>query len=154
MMRVLPVLQAAADLKAAIAELRELARGIHPAVLTQAGLGPALTSLAERSTVAVVLENMPEGRLPAATESTAYFVVSEALTNVAKHANATKVTISARLADDELTVAITDDGAGGATDAEGSGLSGLRDRVASAGGSLSIVSPSGRGTTVRAVIPA
>ena len=145
--------QAAEELKTAIAELRELARGIHPAVLTQAGLGAALTALAERSAVPASVEAVPDQRISQAAEATAYFVVSEALANIAKHAEASRASITAEIVDDRLLISVTDDGVGGAASGTGSGLSGLRDRVASMGGSLSIVSPRGGGTMVKASIP-
>jgi signal transduction histidine kinase len=145
--------QAADELKTAIAELRELARGIHPAVLTQAGLGAALTALGERSAVPASVEAVPDQRLSQAAEATAYFVVSEALANIAKHAEASRASITAEIVEDTLLVSITDDGVGGAASETGSGLSGLRDRVASMGGDLSIVSPRGGGTMVKAIIP-
>jgi signal transduction histidine kinase len=141
------------ELKEALAELRELARGIHPAALAQAGLSAALLTLAERSTVPVVIERAPEGRLPATVETTAYFVASEALANVAKYAGATRAAISAVVAGDCLTIEIRDDGVGGADPSLGSGLLGLADRVEAVGGRLSIDSPAGGGTRLVAEIP-
>jgi signal transduction histidine kinase len=144
---------AAAELKTAIVELRELARGIHPAILTEAGLGPALDTLAERSSVAASVLARPDRRLSPAVEATAYFVVSEALANVAKYASATRATVTAECPGDSLRVEVADDGVGGADPAGGSGLRGLADRVAALGGSLSVVSPMGGGTRVVAEIP-
>ncbi len=144
---------AANELKTAIIELRELARGIHPAILTEAGLGPAIDSLAHRSTVSAAVLSLPDRRLSPAVEATAYFVVSEALANVAKYSSATNATVAAECPADSLRVEVTDDGVGGADPAGGSGLRGLADRVAALGGSLSIISPTGGGTRVIAEIP-
>ena len=137
----------------AIAELRELARGIHPAVLTESGLAGAIQSLAERSPVPVVIGAVPAGRFSAPVEATAYFVVSEALANVAKHApRATaRVTISQRT--EQLVVEVSDDGPGGARPEAGSGLRGLADRVASVGGTLRVEDAADRGTRIEAAIP-
>ena len=143
----------AGELSAALSDLRELARGIHPVILTEAGLGPAIASLAERSDTPAVVVALPERRLGEAVEATAYFVVSEALANVAKYASARKVTISATCPDRTLRVEVRDDGVGGAALTRGSGLRGLRDRAASLGGRLTIDSPPGRGTSVVAEIP-
>ena len=144
---------AAIELRAALVELRELARGIHPAILTEAGLGPAIDTLAERSTVAATVIALPDRRLSPAVEATAYFVVSEALANVAKYASATSATVSAECPGDSLRIEVADDGVGGADPADGSGLRGLADRVAAIGGSLSVHSPAGGGTRVVAEIP-
>jgi signal transduction histidine kinase len=144
---------AADELSVAVSELRELARGIHPAILTEEGLGPALGSLAERSPVRVTVSNAVDRRLPPAVEATAYFTVSEALTNVAKYAGASTVSVSVDLDEDRLIVEVTDDGVGGADISRGSGLRGLTDRLAALGGGLSVESEPGRGTTVRATIP-
>jgi signal transduction histidine kinase len=137
----------------AIAELRELARGIHPAVLTESGLAGAVQSLAERSPVPVVIVAVPGGRFPAQIEATAYFVVSEALANVAKHApSATaRVTISQRT--EQIVIQVSDDGPGGARPEAGSGLRGLADRVASVGGLLRVEDAAARGTRIEAAIP-
>lgn len=144
---------AAEELGVAIAELRELARGIHPVILTEAGLGPAIASLAERSVVPAIVTDMPDRRLPPAVEATAYFVVSEALANAAKHAAATRVAVGARCGADTLHVEISDDGVGGADRGRGTGIEGLHDRVAALGGTLTVDSPPGQGTLVMAVIP-
>ncbi|HET9520724.1 MAG TPA: histidine kinase [Candidatus Limnocylindrales bacterium] len=145
--------EAAAELRVAIKELRELARGIHPAILTEAGLGPAIVALADRSTVPAVVGALPDRRLTAAVEATAYFVVSEALANVAKYASATKASIGAECGRSTLRVEVGDDGVGGADQARGTGLRGLQDRVAAHGGRLTIDSPPGQGTLVVAEIP-
>jgi signal transduction histidine kinase len=144
---------AAAELRTALIELRELARGIHPAILTEAGLGPAIETLADRSTVSTIVRKLPDRRLPPAVEATAYFVVSEALVNVAKYASATTATVSAECLADSLRVEVADDGVGGAEASQGSGLRGLRDRVAALGGRLSVDSPRGGGTLLVAEIP-
>ena len=143
---------AANELKAALVELRELARGIHPAILTEAGLGPAIDTLVERSVVPAAVIATPDRRLAPAVESAGYFVVSEALANVAKYASASRATVSAACIGNSLCIEVTDDGVGGADPAAGSGLRGLADRVAAIGGRLSIDSPVGGGTRVVAEI--
>ncbi len=143
----------AAEAARAVEELRELGRGIHPAVLTEAGLAAALDSLAERSALPVRVLEAPRERYPEAVEATAYFVVSEALANCQKHAAATLVEISVRRADGRLVVSVVDDGVGGADARAGSGLRGLLDRVAALGGRLVVRSAPGEGTDVRAEIP-
>ncbi len=144
---------ASKEAREAITELRELARGLHPAVLTQTGLAGAVQALAERSPVPTTIIEVPHQRFPAAVEATAYFVVSEALANVAKHAHASTARVTIRTLPDRLVVTVSDDGAGGATPDGGSGLRGLSDRVAAAGGSLRIDSPPGAGTRLEADIP-
>lgn len=144
---------AAEELQAAMRELRDLAGGLHPAVLTQRGLGAALHSLAEAAALPVILTDVPPGRLPAAAETAAYFVASEALANAAKHASASHATVSARVIGDDLQVTVADDGIGGATPSAGSGLRGLRDRVQAVGGQLDVDSNPGSGTRVAATIP-
>ena len=144
---------AAKEAREAIAELRELARGIHPAVLTETGLPGAIQALAERSPVATTITTLPPGRFPAPIEATAYFVVSEALANVAKHAAATNAEVSVRELAGRVVVAVSDNGIGGALPDAGSGLRGLADRVAAVGGSLRIDSPPGCGTRLEAEIP-
>jgi signal transduction histidine kinase len=144
--------EAAAELRLALAELRELARGIHPVILSEAGLGPALASLAERSPVPATVAAAPPDRLPARVEETAYYVASEALANAAKHAHATAVSISARQCDGGLVMEVDDDGVGGA-DPNGSGLRGLADRVAAVDGRLRVHSPAGAGTRITAELP-
>ncbi|MDP1847103.1 MAG: PAS domain-containing protein [Solirubrobacteraceae bacterium] len=146
-------LEAALDeLSQAIADLRSLARGIHPAVLSDRGLGAALASLAARAPLPVELE-VHDGRLPAAVESAAYFVVCEALTNVAKYAEATYASVRVVRAAAHLLLEVADDGIGGARGGVDSGLGGLADRVAALDGRLEIISPPGEGTLVRAEIP-
>jgi PAS domain S-box-containing protein len=141
------------ELGAASAELRELARGIHPAVLTDRGLAPAVAALAARAPVPVEIVELPDDRAPAAAEAAAYFTVAEALTNVAKYARATQATVRVAKEDGALVVEVRDDGVGGARASAGSGLSGLADRVDAVDGALSVISPPGEGTMVRAVLP-
>jgi signal transduction histidine kinase len=141
------------ELDSALEELRELARGIHPAVLSDRGLGTALETLAHRAPVPVELAELPEERLPEAVELAAYFVVAEALTNVAKYANATHATVEVARENGRLVVEVADDGVGGADPDNGSGLRGLADRIAVLEGRLEIDSERGRGTTIRARIP-
>jgi signal transduction histidine kinase len=140
-------------LDVALGELRELARGIHPALLTQSGLGPAIGSLAERSTAPVHAEVEVEGRLAAPVEAAAYFVVAEALTNVTRYAHASRAEVDVRRDGDELVVVVSDDGVGGVDVAAGSGLRGLQDRLAAVDGTLRIDSPEGEGTRLEARIP-
>jgi signal transduction histidine kinase len=144
--------EAAVELRLALAELRELARGIHPVILSEAGLGPALASLAERSPIPVTIAAVPPGRLQPRMEETAYYVACESLANAAKHAHATSVTISARWLGGHLLVEVGDDGVGGA-DPDGSGLRGLADRVAAVDGRLRVHSPAGKGTRITAELP-
>jgi signal transduction histidine kinase len=145
--------EAAAELSAATAELRELARGIHPAVLADRGLAPAIDTLAGRSAVPVEVGAMPEERLPAPIEAAAYFLVAEALTNVARYAGATHAAVSVTRVNGSVTVEVSDDGVGGADPGGGSGLRGLADRVAALDGRFELSSAPGAGTTVRAVLP-
>jgi signal transduction histidine kinase len=147
------VTQAMEHLGLALGELRDLARGIHPAVLTDRGLAAALEGLAARSPVPVDLRVSQE-RMSAAAEAAIYFTVAEALTNVAKHAHATAVRIHVDIQDSVLTAVVTDDGIGGADASCGSGLRGLADRLDALGGTLTIDSPPGGGTTIRASVPA
>jgi signal transduction histidine kinase len=139
--------------KAAVTELRDLARGIHPAILTDRGLAPALDELAARATVPTEVLAAPEERLQPAVEATAYFVVAEALANVAKYAEATQASVRVDHQDDRLVVEIRDDGRGGADPANGSGLRGLADRVGALAGRFEVDSTSGWGTRVRAELP-
>jgi signal transduction histidine kinase len=141
------------ELDSALEELRELARGIHPAVLTDRGLATALETLASRAPVPVELAELPDERLPEAVELAAYFVVAEGLTNVAKYANATHATVGVARANGRLVVEVADDGVGGADPDNGTGLRGLADRIAVLEGRLEIDSERGRGTTLRAQIP-
>jgi signal transduction histidine kinase len=147
------VMAADAELQAAITELRDLARGIHPAVLTDRGLAAALGDLANRSAVPVQLDALPDERLPDAVEAAAYFTVSEALTNVAKYARASAVLVAVAPRDGRLEIRVSDDGVGGAASGGGSGLRGLADRLAALGGELDVVSPPGAGTRLIAAIP-
>jgi signal transduction histidine kinase len=146
------VATASAELASALDELRELARGIHPAVLTDRGLAPALRSLADRASLPVEIE-VVEGRLPEQVEAAAYFLVSEALANVGKHAQASHVSVSVARGDGRATVKVADDGVGGAVLQRGSGLHGLTDRIEALGGGLEVRSRPGEGTTIYAAIP-
>ena len=134
-------------------DLQELTRGIHPAILSRGGLEPALKTLARRSAVPVLLDVRVEGRLAQSLEVAVYYIVSEALTNAAKHAGASEVTVGLETAEATVRLAIRDDGIGGADPAGGSGLIGLRDRVEAVGGAIEIVSPAGGGTSLRVSIP-
>ncbi|HEX6620378.1 MAG TPA: histidine kinase [Solirubrobacteraceae bacterium] len=148
------MLDAARDeLARALEELRELARGIHPAVLTDRGLEPALEALAERAPLPVSLDQMPAERLPAPVEAAAYFVVAEALTNVVKYAGASTAAVRIRRNGSYAVVEVHDDGVGGAYPTIGTGLRGLADRLAALDGRLEVHSPPGEGTTVRAEVP-
>jgi signal transduction histidine kinase len=141
------------ELDQALDELRELARGIHPSVLSDRGLDAALDGLARRAPLPVELGETPSERLPDRVESAAYFVVAEALTNVAKYAHATHASVNIRRHDGQVLVEVSDDGVGGADPATGSGLRGLLDRVSAVGGRLEVDSRPGEGTTIRASIP-
>jgi len=144
---------AADELHLALEELRELARGLHPAVLTDRGLLPALEALASRAPFPVAIAGVPDERLPDSVEAAVYYVVSEALTNAAKHASASRATVSLDSTDGAVAVEIADDGVGGATLGGGSGLRGLADRIEALGGRLTLTSPPGGGTRVRAELP-
>ncbi len=144
---------AGTELEAALEELRELARGIHPAVLSDRGLGTAIETLAVRAPLPVELAELPDERLPEAVELAAYFVVSEALTNVAKYAGASRATVHVARENGRVVVAVEDDGVGGADPEHGTGLRGLADRLAVLEGRLEVDSPAGQGTTIRARIP-
>jgi PAS domain S-box-containing protein len=137
----------------ATSELRELAAGIHPAILTHRGLGPAITRLAGRMPLPVAVLEAPDQRLPGPVEASVYFIVSEALTNVVKHAGASRATVRLHADDGTLTVDVCDDGVGGADTTAGTGLSGLADRIAALEGELTVTSPPESGTTVHAEIP-
>jgi signal transduction histidine kinase len=136
-----------------IEELREMARGIHPAILSESGLGPALRTLARRSSVPVDLEIRIDGRFPQPVEVAAYYVVSETIANTAKHARASQVRVAVTQRDEVLELAVRDDGVGGAEPRAGSGLVGLRDRVEAIGGVIEVNSPSDVGTTVLVRLP-
>ncbi len=140
------------ELQSAVEELRTLARGVHPAVLSDEGLEPALAALARRAMIPTRIACACPNRLPAPIETAAYYVASEALANVLKHANATRADIDVSLSDGHAVIEVTDDGRGGA-DPDGSGLRGLRDRVEAVDGMLTIVSPEGAGTSIRAELP-
>jgi signal transduction histidine kinase len=133
-------------------EVRDLARGIHPRILSSGGLGPALVTLARRSHVPVTVDVQTDERWPENVEVTAYYVASEALTNAAKHAHASKVRVTVDSDDRRIVLSVRDDGIGGA-DPSGSGLIGLRDRVAALGGTLAVHSEPGSGTVLIAKIP-
>jgi signal transduction histidine kinase len=141
------------ELNEATGELRELARGIHPAVLTDRGLEAAINGLARRSPVPVELIEMPENRLSTSVESAVYFVVAEALTNTARYAQAESATVSVGRRNGQVEIQVSDNGVGGADPEQGSGLRGLADRVSALDGRLSVASAAGEGTTVRASIP-
>jgi signal transduction histidine kinase len=143
----------AEGLNSVLDDLRELARGIHPTILSAGGLVPALKTLARRSIVPVELDLQQVARLPEEVEVAAYYVISEALANAAKHSGASLVQISADIAGDVLHLHIVDDGRGGADPALGSGLLGLRDRVEALGGTIAVHSPSGAGTNLDAQLP-
>jgi len=143
---------AARELDLALEELRELARGLHPGALTEHGLGTALEALGTRLPITVEVD-APDERLPAAVEATAYYIVSESLTNVAKHAQASSANVVIARDDEVVRFEITDDGRGGADPSAGTGILGLRDRAEAAGGTLFVVSPPGKGTVVTATLP-
>ena len=135
------------------ADLQEISRGIHPAILSNGGLGPALKTLARRSAIPVTLDLAIDRRLPDPVEVGAYYLVSEALTNAAKHSRASEVAGSGHIKDDTLSLSIHDDGIGGADTGKGSGLLGLKDRIEALGGRIRIMSPAGRGTSLDVTIP-
>jgi signal transduction histidine kinase len=143
----------AGGLTEAVEELQEITRGIHPAILSKGGLGPALRTLARRSAIPVELQLNTDNRLPEPIEAAAYYVVSEALTNAAKHSRASAVWVDVETQDGGVRISIRDDGVGGATPSRGSGLLGLKDRVESLGGEIELDSSSGNGTSLRVAIP-
>jgi signal transduction histidine kinase len=145
--------EARAALAAALKELRELTQGIYPTILTERGLEAALADLRDRSPLPLVLSNAVGERVAAPAEAAAYFVVSEALANTVKHADASEVHVSATYGDHLLVVEVADDGVGGATTYPGTGLRGLMDRVEALGGRVTVSSPAGHGTVVRAEVP-
>jgi signal transduction histidine kinase len=147
------VTDVAADLTGVIEALREISHGIHPVILSRAGLRPALRALGRRSAVPVKIGVRIDGRLPEPIEVGAYYVVSEMLTNAAKHAHASAVEVDAEVLDGALRVCVRDDGVGGADPRRGSGLVGLNDRIEALGGTFSLHSPTGGGTTVSFVLP-
>jgi signal transduction histidine kinase len=147
------IAQARDEAQAAVKELRELARGIHPALLSDRGLGVAIDALAARAPVPVRVSGVPPQRLNPDVESAAYFVTAEALTNVAKYARASRAAVELCIDDGRLELEVSDDGCGGADPTTGTGLRGLRDRVDALDGSLEIHSPPGEGTIVKIAIP-
>jgi signal transduction histidine kinase len=147
------VARARQEAQAAVKELRELARGIHPALLADRGLTAALEALAQRAPFPVTVSGVPARRLPAAVEATAYFITAEALTNVAKYAAATKASVVLSEDRGRLRVTVSDDGIGGADPKLGTGLRGLRDRVAALDGRFEVSSPRGQGTVIVAELP-
>jgi signal transduction histidine kinase len=134
-------------------DLREISRGIHPAILSQGGLAPALKTLARRSTVPVQLVVHTEGRLPDRIEVASYYLVAEALTNAAKHSEASEVSVDVEQRNELVRLSIRDDGVGGADPQRGSGLTGLGDRVNALGGAIEITSPPGKGTSLLVSFP-
>jgi signal transduction histidine kinase len=145
--------EARQEVTASLAELRDLARGIHPAAVSDHGLAVALESLATRAPIPVQVIGAPTGRLPEHVELAAFFIVSEALTNVAKHAKASSAVVELDKTVDLLVVEVRDDGVGGAGADAGTGLRGMADRVEALGGRLRVWSPKGQGTRIRAEIP-
>jgi PAS domain S-box-containing protein len=141
------------ELALALDELRELARGLHPAVLSDRGLRAAVETLVGRVPAPVEIADIPDERLPERVEAAAYYLIAEALTNVTKYAQASTVRVRVAASDASVVVEVSDDGVGGADPAAGSGLRGLADRVEALGGSLEVVSPAGAGTSLRAEIP-
>jgi signal transduction histidine kinase len=147
------LVRVAEGLRDVLHDVREISRGIHPAILSERGLEPAVKALARRSPVPVDLTVRVAGRLPDRVELGAYYIVSEALANVAKHANAETVTVSVEAGRGVLSLSVRDDGVGGA-DPDGSGLTGLRERAEALGGTLKLTSPPDRGTSVDVRLPA
>jgi signal transduction histidine kinase len=145
--------EAEGELAQALDELRELARGIHPAILTDRGLAAALRALADRASLPVELSQLPDERLPDSIEAAIYYIVAEAITNVTKYAEATQASVAVERSNGVATVVVSDDGVGGAEPNSGSGLVGLADRVEALGGRLRVDSPPGRGTCITAKIP-
>jgi signal transduction histidine kinase len=143
----------ATGLADAVEDLQEFSRGIHPAILSRGGLGPALATLAHRSAIAVDLDLKTDTRLAEPIAVAAYFVASEALANAAKHSQASRIDVSLSQRDGSLLLSIRDNGIGGADSRQGSGLVGLRDRVEALGGAIAIDSPSGGGTSLVVTLP-
>ena len=144
--------EAIGDLRSVVDELRELARGVHPAILTERGLAPALEALAERAAVPVTVRVAGPRCRPAA-EAAAYFLVAEAITNASRHAGGCAVDVAVEVEDGRMRVSVSDDGRGGAKARSGGGIVGLQDRLAALGGSLTIRSPVGAGTRLVGEIP-
>jgi signal transduction histidine kinase len=147
------IAQAREEAERAVQDIRDLARGIHPAVLSDLGLGPALEALASRAPVPVRISGVPEDQLPPDVEAACYFMTAEALTNVAKYACASEASVRLSLEDGRLCVEVSDDGVGGADASTGGGLPGLRDRVEALDGRFEVASPRGGGTTLTAQLP-
>jgi signal transduction histidine kinase len=147
------VAQAREEAQHAVRELRELARGIHPALLSERGLGPALEALARRAPVPVEVSPVPDVEICRAAQSAAYYCTAEALTNVAKYARASHASVMLSAGDGRLYVEVSDDGVGGADPSVGSGLRGLQDRVDALDGRFEVISPPGEGTTIRVELP-
>jgi signal transduction histidine kinase len=147
------IAEAREEAQLAVKEIRELARGIHPALLSDRGLGPALEALAARAAVPVKITGVPDEPLRPPVEACAYFVTAEALTNVTKYAHATEASVELDVDDRRLLVTVRDDGVGGADPSSGSGLRGLRDRVEAVDGKFEVYSPRGSGTRIRVEIP-
>jgi signal transduction histidine kinase len=143
----------ATGLADAVTELQEISRGIHPAILSHGGLGPALRTLARRSAIAVALDVSIDTRVPEPIEVAAYYVASEALANATKHARASNINVSLTMRNSVLLLSIRDDGVGGADPSRGSGLAGLADRVEALGGSIQVRSEAGAGTHITAELP-
>jgi signal transduction histidine kinase len=141
------------ELDGVLEDLRKISRGLHPAILSEAGLKPALKALARRSAVPVELDVRVEARLPESIEVAAYYVVSEGLTNAVKHANASFAKVDVEAVEGNVRLSIRDDGRGGADPARGSGLIGLKDRVEAQGGTISVVSPPDEGTRLQVNLP-
>ena len=145
--------QVAEQLTEVLAELRRISRGIHPSILSEGGLGPALRTLARRSAIPVELHVHTESRYPPPVEVATYYVVSEALTNTTKHAGVAQAEVVVEERDSTLRVRISDEGVGGAEPQRGSGLIGLRDRVEALGGAINFTSPVGHGTVIQVSLP-
>jgi signal transduction histidine kinase len=143
----------AEGLTGTVDDLQEISRGIHPAILSEGGLGAALKTLARRSSVPVEFDLSADRRLPERVEVAVYYLVSEALTNVAKHAHASVVRVDLEADDAVVQLSVRDDGVGGARPDQGSGLIGLRDRIEALGGTIDMASPEGKGTTLLVEIP-
>jgi signal transduction histidine kinase len=141
------------DLTAILTDLQEISRGIHPAILSDGGLGPALKTLARRCPIPASVDVLLEGRLAESVEIAAYYVVAEALTNAAKYAQASEVSVCAEIQQDNLCLSIGDDGIGGADSRKGSGLIGLKDRIEALGGNMKVISVPGSGTSLHVTIP-
>ena len=144
--------EATVELQAAVADVRGLARGVHPTILTDLGLAAAVDALAERSAIPISVD-IPDTRFPESVEATTYFVVAEAITNVTRYAGARSARVTTTVEGDRVVTTVTDDGRGGADPSRGSGLHGLADRVAAARGRLDVRSPQGGGTTVVVELP-